>query len=81
MINGRTKIKIIESAVDMPLKQEEDSCDTIAGLVIQRAGRVPKKGETITINESVIAKIIDTTPKTIKKINMIISLKTEQIED
>ena len=78
MVNGRAKIHAVESAVDVLLKQKADHCDTISGLVISRAGRVPKKGEIINIDESISAKIIDATPKTIRKINMMISPATKK---
>ena len=77
MVNGRAKIEVLENAIDVILKQKEDNCDTISGLVISRAGKVPKKGETINIDGSISAKIIDATPKTIRKVNIMISIPSQ----
>ena len=72
---GDVKISEIEKALGISLKEESDNCDTIGGLVISRAGNIPKKGSFVDITKNVKAKIIETSPKSIKKINLILNDK------
>ncbi|HEV7645123.1 MAG TPA: hemolysin family protein [Pyrinomonadaceae bacterium] len=58
---GSTEIDKIEHAMDLEIEEEDDDFNTIAGLVTNEAGYVPKKGERFTFRglEAVILKCDD----------------------
>lgn len=46
---GSTEIDKIEHAMDLEIEEEDDDFSTIAGLVTNEAGYVPKRGEKFTV--------------------------------
>jgi magnesium and cobalt transporter len=77
--SGKAKIIEIEKAIGIELRNEDDNCDTIGGLVISRFGKLPHKGCIIDITKNVKAKIIETSPKNIKTLNLILNEGFEEI--
>jgi CBS domain containing-hemolysin-like protein len=77
--SGKAKIIEIEKAIGIELRNEDDNCDTIGGLVISRFGKLPHKGCIIDITNNVKAKIIETSPKNIKTLNLILNEGFEEI--
>jgi hypothetical protein len=73
--SGKAKIVEIEKAIGCVLRKDGDNYDTIGGLIISRFGKIPKKGAIIDITKNVKAKILEISPKSIKKINLILSDK------
>jgi magnesium and cobalt transporter len=73
--SGKAKIVEIEKAIGCVLRKDGDNYDTIGGLIISRSGKIPKKGAIIDITKNVKAKILEISPKSIKKINLILSDK------
>ena len=67
IFDGRTPISIVEEYIDLGITRK--TFDTVAGLILQRTGRIPRKGEVIRIHK---AKIIieESSPKTIKKVRI-----------
>src|SRR5277367_5739133 len=51
-VAGRTELADIEAAIgrELPMPDADDEIDTIAGLVASVAGRVPQRGEVITLS-------------------------------
>lgn len=68
--SARVEIAELEDIIGVKLKNECDEFDTIGGLVMAKIGSVPEKGSLIKLHEDVIAKIIDSTPRTIKQIKI-----------
>ena len=79
--SGKAKISEIEKAIGIELRNEDDNCDTIGGLVISRFGKLPQKGCVIDITRNVRAKIIETSPKNIKTLNLILNEGFEQTSE
>lgn len=72
LINARMEIEELEKLINQKLKQKEDYCDTVGGLVLCRAGYMPKIGEVINLTNMVLAEVIACDSKTIKKIKITI---------
>lgn len=68
--NSRVEVSEIEKAIGVKFKRDEE-IETIGGLIMAISGSVPEKGEVITLQNGIEAKIIESTPRTIKKIKVI----------
>ncbi len=73
--NARVEIEELENVLGTKLKTTDDEFDTIGGLVMAKSGSVPEKGEVIDITNNVIAEILESTPRTIKQIKLIYSVR------
>jgi magnesium and cobalt transporter len=62
----------IEAALGMALRNgdEDEEIDTLGGLVFQRSGRVPARGEVITHESGVQFEIVDADPRRIKRLRV-----------
>lgn len=62
----------IEAALGLALRKgdEDEEIDTLGGLVFQRSGHVPAKGEVITHETGVIFEILDADPRRIKRLRV-----------
>ncbi|HJK86246.1 MAG TPA: CBS domain-containing protein [Candidatus Megaira endosymbiont of Nemacystus decipiens] len=72
--NARVNIKTIEKLTEQKITSEDDEIDTIGGLVMSIAGSVPVQGDKIQISKNIIAEIIESTPRMIKKLKIIYSI-------
>lgn len=68
LVDGRTSIGLLEDYIDLDIKMRD--FDTVAGLIMSKTGRIPKKGEEIKLDKFRII-IMDSTPKTIKRVKII----------
>lgn len=61
-----------EQAVGMRLRQTEDEAeiDTPGGLVFLHLGRVPARGEIVTLPTGLVAEIVDADPRRIKRMRL-----------
>ncbi|KJV56654.1 hemolysin C [Orientia chuto str. Dubai] len=75
--SARVKIETLEKVIGMQLKQEEDECNTIGGLVLTRIGYMPSIGFIVDINNNAQAEIIDATPRILKQIKLTIHNQKE----
>ena len=68
MADGRTPISVLEKYIDLDIS--ERGFDTLAGLILKEAKRIPKKGEIIKVHN---AKFIieDASPRTVKRVRII----------
>lgn len=73
LTDARVEIEELEMALNITLKNEDDDCDTIGGLILARMGHMPEKGATITLSENTAALIIDADARLLKKIKLIIT--------
>ncbi len=72
LCNARVDIEEIEKILKIKLKKQDDYFETVGGLVLARAGHVPKSGATILIEDNVFAKIVEANSRTIKTIKLYI---------
>jgi CBS domain containing-hemolysin-like protein len=68
LVDGRASMDILEDYLDVEVK--EDDFGTIAGLILKKLGRIPKKGEELKLDKFRII-IEDSTPKRILKVRII----------
>ena len=62
----------IEAALGLALRsgEEDEEIDTLGGLVFQRSGHVPAKGEVITHENGVTFEILEADPRRIKRLRV-----------
>lgn len=68
--SSRVEIEDLEAALNIPFRLEHDEVDTIGGLVMSIAGRVPEKGEVVKISDNISVEVLDCTPRTIKQLRI-----------
>lgn len=68
LVDGRAPIEVIEEHIGLEFKEKK--FDTIAGLILKRTGRIPKKGDVVRLGR-VRVIIKDASPRTIKTIKII----------
>lgn len=68
--SARVEIEILEKVLSVQLKNPDDECDTIGGLILLRVGNVPSRGVIIDITDTIKAEIIESTPRVLKKIKI-----------
>ena len=68
--NARLPIVELEKISQIKLLNEGDDTDTIGGLVVSIAGRVPQRGEIIKHESGMVFTIIDADPRRIKTIKI-----------
>jgi CBS domain containing-hemolysin-like protein len=71
--NARLPIVELEKILQIKLSNEGDDTDTIGGLVVSIAGRVPQRGEIIKHESGMVFTIIDADPRRIKTIKISLS--------
>ena len=61
-----------EQAVGMRLRhtEEERDIDTVGGLVFLQIGRVPARGEIVTLDSGLVVEIVDADPRRIKRLRL-----------
>jgi len=70
LTHARVEIQELENAIGIKLKNEEEDCDTIGGLVLTRMGRMPSKGVLLELSNTVTAEIVEASPRMLKKIRI-----------
>lgn len=60
----------IEAALGLALRTGDEEIDTLGGLVFQRSGHVPARGEVIVHESGVTFEILDADPRRIKKLRV-----------
>lgn len=73
LTSARVEIEDLEVALGMKLKNEEDDCDTIGGLVLLRIGHIPKKGEVVALTEKIKAEVVESSLRKLTKIRLILT--------
>jgi CBS domain containing-hemolysin-like protein len=71
LVNARMEIEDLEKVMNIKLRQEEDDdFDTIGGLILSKAGYMPKSGEIVRISDLITAEIIISDSRAIKKVKL-----------
>jgi CBS domain containing-hemolysin-like protein len=70
--DARIPIEALEEQHGMVLRRpgEEESVDTLGGLVFTLAGRVPKRGEVITHPDGIEFEVLDADPRRVKRLRV-----------
>ena len=71
--NARLPIEELEKIAQIKLSKDDDEADTIGGLVVSIAGRVPQRGEIIKHESGILFTILDADPRRIKTIKISLS--------
>ena len=58
------------SASISPRAEEGEEVDTVGGLVVNHLGRVPVRGELVTLPEGIEFEILDADPRRIKRLRI-----------
>ena len=70
LMDASLVIEEVEQIIDLSLRQENPSVETIGGLVLSKAGHLPKRGDIININDLLVAEIINADNRLIKSIKL-----------
>ncbi len=70
--DARIPIEVLEEQHGTPLRPagEEESVDTLGGLVFTLAGRVPKHGEIISHPDGIEFEVLDADPRRVKRLRV-----------
>ncbi len=73
IFNAREKIEDIESILGIKLRgsESEDEYTTIAGMIMNKTNSVPQKGSKIYLENRVMAEVLDSNSRKIKKVKLI----------
>lgn len=69
--NSRMDVEELERITGSILCSDDDEFETVGGLIMARAGQMPKQGSTIDIGHNIKAEILEAGPKSIKEIKII----------
>lgn len=69
LVPGVTPIRDLNRALDLELP-EPDSVSTIAGLLIETAGRLPQKGDKVTLPEGHVLEVVDASPRKVRVVRV-----------
>ncbi len=72
LCNARVSIEEIEKILKLKLKKQDDYFETMGGLVLARAGHVPKSGSTILIEDNIFAKVLEANSRSVKTIKLFV---------
>lgn len=72
IVDARIPIEAVEEQYDRRLRPagDEESVDTLGGLVFTLAGRVPKRGEVIAHPDGIEFEVLDADPRRIKRLRV-----------
>jgi CBS domain containing-hemolysin-like protein len=72
LVDARADLDDVAAAIggDLALGEEAEDADTIGGLVVGLLGRVPVRGELVTLPGGFEAEILDADPRRIKKLRV-----------
>jgi magnesium and cobalt transporter len=68
--NARLKIDKVEELLQIDLNEYERDCDTIGGIIIAKAGKMPSIGAIIHITDNIKVEILDANTRLLKKIKI-----------
>jgi CBS domain containing-hemolysin-like protein len=68
--SARLKIEKVEELLKIDLKEYENECETIGGLIISKAGKVPQVGNILNINDNIKVEILSANKRVLKKIKI-----------
>jgi putative hemolysin len=79
LVSGTVPIREVNRALDIELPEEGDF-NTIAGLCLSLAGRVPITGQSLALPDGITLKIVDATPRRIRSVRVTVPA-SESVSD
>jgi putative hemolysin len=79
LVSGTTPIREVNRALDIELPEEGDF-NTIAGLCLSLAGRVPVVGQSFDLPDGISLKIIDASPRRIRTVRVVIHAAAKALD-
>ena len=72
LMHSTAPLDDFEQTVGMRLRhtEEEADIDTVGGLVFLQIGRVPARGEIVTLDSGLVVEIVDADPRRIKRLRL-----------
>lgn len=72
LVQSTMPLDEFESIVGVPLRsgEEDEEIDTLGGLVFLRTGRVPSRGEIVTLENGVEFEVVEADPRRIKRLRV-----------
>lgn len=68
--DARTPIEDFEKKYGNVFSDDEDACDTLGGLVVALAGRVPARGEVVSHESGIVFEIAEADPRRVRKLKL-----------
>jgi putative hemolysin len=69
LVAGTTPLRDVNRALDLDLPEEGD-WNTLAGLCIAKAGRIPIAGETVQLTEHITAEIVEASARRVRSVKL-----------
>lgn len=80
MVQGVADLDAFEAEIGLRLREDEDDdeVDTLGGLVFSRKGRVPKRGEIVTLTNGIQFTVLEADARRIKRLRVRLPEQTAQ---
>ncbi len=69
LVSGAAPIRDVNRALDLALPEEEGA-NTVAGLCLAHAGRIPTAGEKIAVPNNVVLEVVDASPRRVRTVRI-----------
>ncbi|MFA5121175.1 hemolysin family protein [Zavarzinia sp.] len=81
--DGRAPLDEVEAALGLHFVPDdlEEEVDTVGGLVVSLAGRVPEAGERIGLSPGLEFEVVDADPRLIRRLRIYRSIAPDAVED
>lgn len=81
--DARATIEDVEAALGQHLVPDdlEEEIDTIGGLLVSLAGRVPEAGERIALGQGLDFEVVDADPRTVRRLRIYRHIAPDAVED
>ena len=80
LLDGATPVRDVNRALDLGLPEHE-SWNSVAGLCLSSAGRIPGVGERIVLDQGLILEIVDATPRRVRRVRVHPARQSEETND
>jgi CBS domain containing-hemolysin-like protein len=80
VIDARADLETVSGTLGVTLEAAED-VDTFGGFVVMTAGRVPVRGEIVTLNSTLEAEVLDADPRRLKRLRVYKKSKANSVSD
>jgi putative hemolysin len=80
LLDGATPVRDVNRALDLGLPEHE-SWNSVAGLCLASAGRIPGVGERIVLDQGLILEIVDATPRRVRRVRVHPARQSEETDD
>jgi magnesium and cobalt transporter len=68
--SAKIKISKVEELLNINLHNQEHDCETLGGIIIAIAGKVPEVGNIFSINDNVQVEVLEATSRVLKKLKI-----------